>query len=140
MSAGTMFVLQMNTGASLHFQFVSRSVVNRSDTSAFRQTGPGLLLALIGQRDPDTNEATPDRIIVMASYAPDQELSSGVLSGIALPKVDTPTPTLSPTPIQRMDVQLISVETADSRAIVRLRIFNGRSTSATIDEQSIWLV
>jgi hypothetical protein len=140
MEPETTFVLQMNTGASLRFQFASRNVVNRADTSAFRQVGPGLVLVLIGERNIDTNEITPNRVVVNANYLPEQELASGVLSGIQLPLVDTPTPTLTPTPVQRMDVQIISVETTAERVMIRLRIYNGQHRSARIDGQSVWLV
>ncbi len=140
MAAGTAFVLQMNTGAALRFQFVSLSLVNRADTSAFRQTGPGLVLALIGHRNPETNEPTPNRVIVLANYLPEQELASGILSGIQLPVIDAPTPTLTPTPVQRMDVQLIAAESTDGRVAIRLRIYNGRYSRVRLDSQSVWLI
>jgi len=140
MSARTNFVLQMNTGASLKYQFAARQVVNRSDTSLFRQVAPGLVLALIGQRDPETKESTPDRIIVLADYVADQELSSGVLTGITLPTAASPTPTLTPTPVQRLDVQLIAAESAQGFVRVRLRIYNGQYIQTQIDSRSIWII
>ncbi len=136
---GTRFVLQMNTGIALRFGFVSRMVVNRSDTSAFRQVGPGLVLVLIGEHAAEAKESTPNRIIVTAEYVADLELANGALAGLTLPRVDTPTPSLTPTPVQRLDVQIIAVETFPGRAILCLRVYNGRYTPASVDSQSVWL-
>jgi hypothetical protein len=136
---GASLVLQMNTGAAQRFQVTSRHVVNRSDTSWFRQVSPGLILVLIGERDPESGEPTPDRVVVGANYLSDPVLSRGMLSGIELPKVQPPTPTRTPTPIQRFDVQLISAESTQGHVQIRLRFYNGRSSPAVLDSQSIWL-
>jgi len=140
MGKETSFILQMNTGASMRFEFSARNVVNRSDVGLFQQASPGLVLVLIGQRDQETDEATPNRIVVLANYAPDQELSSGVLTSLDVPKMDTPTPTLMPTPVERVDIQVITVTTDLGRASVRLRIYNGRYTNISIDSQSLWII
>jgi hypothetical protein len=139
MAQGTEFVVQMNSGAALRFAFASRATMNRSDTQVFRQTEPGLVLVLIGERDETSGELTASRIVVHASYLPDQELAGGLLAGLDLPPVDTPTPTLSPTPFQRVDVQIIAVESTPDQAIITLRIYNGGAMPFQIDGQSIWL-
>ena len=139
LTAGSVFVLQMNTGAALRFAFASRQSVNRGDTRLFRQAAPGLVLVLIGERDPQSKESTPDRTLILANYGPEQELSSGAISGIQLPTAVMPTPTLAPTPVQRIDVQVIAVESMAGQVQIRLRIYNGRYTQATLDSHSIWL-
>ncbi len=138
---GTVFTLQMNTGASQRFRFTSRGVFNRGDTSAFGQTVPGLVLVLFGVHDSETGNTEPDRTVLTADYLPEQELSGGVLAGVALPSVAlvTATPTLLATPAQRVDVQIISVSSSQGWVRVRLRLFNGRFERLHLDEKSIWL-
>jgi len=71
---GTSFLLTMNTGAVLRFEFDDRREVRRSETSIFRQVSPGLVLLLIGETDED-GLPTATRILVTAIYPPEQELS-----------------------------------------------------------------
>jgi len=71
---GTSFLLTMNTGAVLRFEFDERREVRRSETSIFRQVSPGLVLLLIGETDED-GLPTATRILVTAIYPPEQELS-----------------------------------------------------------------
>ena len=138
MLPGTTFDLQMNTGSTLQFEFSSKQAINRSDTSWFRQVGPGLALVLIGERDTVTGDLTSNRTIVTAAYVVGQELSSGGgIAGIELPKVDVPTPTPTATPFQRMGVDLISAEYALGWVKIRLRIYNGRLTPVTLDATSV---
>ncbi|MEZ4667741.1 MAG: hypothetical protein R3E39_07470 [Anaerolineae bacterium] len=79
-SAGTSFLLTMNTGAELRFVFDDKRQVRRSETSIFRQVSPGLALLLIGERDSEGNP-TAVRTLVTAIYPPEQELSR---DGLAL--------------------------------------------------------
>lgn len=76
MSEGTVFNLTMNTGAILRYEFAAKTEVRRSDTSIFRQVGPGLVLLLIGETDAD-GLPTGTRTLVTATYPPEQELSRG---------------------------------------------------------------
>ncbi len=74
MDVGTTFLLTMNTGAVLRFEFDDKRQVRRSETSIFRQVSPGLVLLLIGETD-DTGLPTATRTLVTATYPPEQELS-----------------------------------------------------------------
>jgi hypothetical protein len=71
---GASFLLTMNTGAVLRFEFDDRREVRRSETSIFRQVSPGLVLLLIGEMD-DDGLPTATRTLVTATYPPEQELS-----------------------------------------------------------------
>ncbi len=129
-AAGNHFDLQLNTGAVLHFTFVGRKWVNRSDTSDFRQSAPGLVLTLIGERNPDTDQATPGRLIVLANYVPENE-------AISLTPVPTLTTAPTATPAERVDVQLVSTFTQPGQLILRLRLYNGRTVALPLDENAI---
>lgn len=72
--AGTSFLLTMNTGAVLRFEFDGRREVRRSETGIFRQVSPGLVLLLIGETD-ESGLPTATRTLVTATYPPEQELS-----------------------------------------------------------------
>jgi hypothetical protein len=140
-SSGTQFTLQMNTGALLRYDFVSTAQVTRSDTSVLRQVGPGLVLILIGERDVD-NQLTATRMLVTAAYAADQELSrEGVLMNTIAQSMPTSTPTAMPTPVDRIDVQMVSVTShAPTKSLtVSLRIFNARQSSITIGPDALWV-
>ncbi len=71
---GATFLMTMNTGAVLRFEFDDRREVRRSETSIFRQVSPGLVLLLIGETDED-GLPTATRTLVTATYPPEQELS-----------------------------------------------------------------
>jgi hypothetical protein len=139
---GTTFTLHMNTGAALRFTFEQQLVVSRSDTGIFRQVGPGLVLALIGERD-ISGAPTATRIVITATYAPDQELArDGALTGLLPTLAPTQTPTPSPTlpPLSQLEVQVISVDTVPGRITARLRLFNGHTQPVPIMPDTIWLV
>lgn len=141
MTNGTTFTLQMNTGAALRFTYEQRLDVSRSDTGIFRQVGPGLVLALIGEHD-TIGAPTASRIVVTATYAPDQELArDGALTGLLPTILPTLTPTPSPTLLQlsHLDVQVIGVETAPGLVTVRLRIINGQPQPVHITSDILWL-
>jgi hypothetical protein len=141
---GATFSLRMNTGAVLQFQFASRIEVSRSDTSAFRQVEPGLVLVLIGERD-RRGAPTATRLLVLATYPPEQELSrDNVLASdlIDLPVIPvTPTPAMpTATPIPARDllhVEVISVETVEGTISIRLRAYNGQSEPVEIRPEDI---
>jgi hypothetical protein len=138
---GTQFALQMNTGAVLHYQFVSAQSILRSDTSVLRQIGPGLVLVLIGQMD-DSGIPTASRPVVIAAYLPDQELSrDGLLvSGPdSAQPVETATPI--PTPTNRVDVEVVSMTTdSQSKSMsVALRVFNAQQNPMTIGPDALWI-
>jgi len=79
---GTTFLLTMNTGAVLRFEFDDLRDVRRSETSIFRQVSPGLVLLLIGETDAD-GLPTATRTLVTATYPPEQELSrDGQILGV----------------------------------------------------------
>lgn len=83
MQEGAVFNLTMNTGAILRYEFAAKSDVRRSETSIFRQVGPGLVLLLIGETDAD-GLPTATRTLVTATYPPEQELSrGGELAGLS---------------------------------------------------------
>ncbi len=119
---GATFSIRLNTGAVQQFQFASRIEVSRSDTSAFRQVEPGLVLVLIGERD-NRGAPTATRLLILATYPPEQELSrDNVLASdlIDLPVIPvTPTPPMpTATPIPARDllhVEVISVETIEGQ-------------------------
>jgi len=141
---GATFSLRLNTGAVQQFQFASRLEVSRSDTSAFRQVEPGLVLVLIGERD-NRGAPTATRLLILATYPPEQELSRGnVLASdlIDLPVIPvTPTPPMpTATPIPARDllyVEVISVETVEGKVIIRLRAFNGQSEPVDIRPEDV---
>jgi hypothetical protein len=130
---GATFSIRLNTGAVQQFEFASQTEVSRSDTGAFRQIEPGLVLVLIGERD-SRGAPTAARRLVLATYPPEQELSrDDVLASDLLDlsvMEETPAPSVpTATPIPARDllhVEIISVETVDGRITVRLRAYNGQ--------------
>jgi hypothetical protein len=141
---GAAFSIRLNTGAVQQFQFASRIEVSRSDTSAFRQVEPGLVLVLIGERD-QRGAPTATRLLILATYPPEQELSrDNVLASdlIDLPVIPvTPTPPMpTTTPIPARDLlhlEVISVETVEGRVTIRLRAFNGQSEPVDIHPEDL---
>lgn len=137
--AASIFMLQLNTGATLRFRFVNQNAVQRSETSPFRQSGTGLILVLIGQRD-ETGAPTAIRQMITANYWSGQELSA---DGALIPIDGTLFPTITPvptaTPVERLDVQLISVHTTSGYLKAQLRIVNRRLSTVEFTPDSIWL-
>jgi len=141
---GATFSIRLNTGAVQQFAFASKTQVSRSDTSAFRQVEPGLVLVLIGERD-ERGAPTATRPLVLATYPPEQELArDDVLAAelVELPRVDvTPTPDApTATPIPPRDllhVDVISVETVPGRMTVQLRAYNGQPEPVDIRPEDI---
>jgi hypothetical protein len=131
---GATFSIRLNTGAVQRFEFASKTLVSRSDTSAFRQVEPGLVLVLIGERD-NRGAPTASRLLVLATYPPEQELSrDNVLASdlIDLPVIQvTPTPPMPTVTLiparDLLHVDLISVLTVDDRITIQLRAYNGQS-------------
>jgi hypothetical protein len=139
LGTASVFTLQLTTGATLRFRFVSQNSIHRSETSAFRQAETGLILVLIGQRD-DTGAPTAIRRMISAIYESEQEVSTDgslvSLNGTPLPTI-TPAPTA--TPVERLDVQLISVHTTSAYLKAQLRIVNRRLSPVIFTPDSIWL-
>ncbi len=141
---GSAFSLRLNTGAVQQFEFASRTEVSRSDTTAFRQVEPGLVLVLIGQRDA-RGAPTATRPLVLATYPPEQELARGdvlVADLVDLPVMDvtsTPdAPTATPIPARDLlHVDLISVFTVEDRITVQLRAYNGQPEPVDIRPEDI---
>src|SRR5258708_384628 len=141
MADGTTLTLPMNTGAALRFTFEQRLVGSRSDTGIFRQVGPRFVAALIAHPGLD-GAPTATRIVITATYAPDQELArDGALTGLLPTLAPTLTPTPMPTlaPLSQLDVQVVSVETIPGHITVQLRIFNGQTEPVRITPDTIWL-
>jgi hypothetical protein len=142
LGAGAQFTLTMNTGAVLRYEFGEVRQVRRSETSSFRQVSPGLALVLIGETDID-GLPTATRTLVMATYAPDQELErEGLLTtALALP-TPFPTvfaPTATPIPFAGLDVQLIAVTTLDGQVTTRLRLYNAGWDTLRFTPDDLWM-
>ncbi|MHB8627534.1 MAG: hypothetical protein ACYDBJ_10015 [Aggregatilineales bacterium] len=148
LDSGATFELQMNTGAVLHFAFASKQPVTRADTQALRQTTPGLVLLLIGERDAN-GQPTATRMQVEASYATTQEIAGdGLLTfqSLVAPTTIPPTPTLTATPDERLDVELISVTSSEpvstdgsGYVTARIHIVNRTLTALTIGPDTVWM-
>jgi hypothetical protein len=143
--AGAEFRLQMNTGAILTFAFEDKREVRRSDTGVFRQVNPGLVLLLLGETDAG-GMPTGTRTLVTAAYPVEQELGrmGELIGALAQPVVavtPTPLPTATPTaiPFVGMDVQIVSVTTAEGRITTRMRLYNGGSSAVPITPDDLWL-
>ncbi len=141
---GATFSIRLNTGAVQQFDFASKTEVSRSDTSAFRQIEPGLVLVLIGERDA-RGAPTATRLLVLATYPPEQELARDdvlVADLLDLPVVDvTPTPpppTATPLPARDLlHLDVISVVTVEGRITVQLRAYNGQPEPVDIGPEDI---
>ena len=133
--SGSVFTLQMNTGAVQRFICTGQRQIGRGDTSYFAQDRPGLTLVLMGDQTSDPQAATDQRLLLLADYSPVADESLVTL----LPTVAVPTPTVTPTPVQRVDVQIVNITTQPGRLLVRLRMFNGQTMPLLLDEQSVWL-
>jgi hypothetical protein len=139
---GAVFTLTLNTGAILRYEFAEKTEVRRSDTRAFRQVGPGLVLLLIGETD--TNGLpTAARTLITATYPPEQELAR---AGQVIPLADwpdaptrTPTPPPTDAPFTGMDVQVVRVTTQPGRLTTVLRLYNGGRAAQTVTPDDITL-
>jgi hypothetical protein len=142
LDAGAQFTLTMNTGAVLRYAFGEVREVRRSETSSFRQVSPGLALVLIGETDAD-GFPTATRILVMATYSPDQELErEGLLTAalaLPMPFPTVPAPTATPIPFAGLDVQLIAVTTRDGQVTTRLRLYNAGGQTLRFTPDDIWM-
>jgi hypothetical protein len=146
LDSSTTFELQMNTGAVLRFMFADKQPVTRADTQALRQTTPGLVLLLIGERD-ENGQPTATRMQVEASYSSTQEIGdNGLLTfqSLVAPTAIPPTPTPTATPDERIDVELISVTSSHGTngsgyVTAQIYIVNRRLTLLTIGPDTIWM-
>ncbi len=142
LDASAQFTLTMNTGAVRRYAFGEVRQVRRSETGSFRQVSPGLALVLIGETDAD-GLPTATRILVMATYSPDQELvREGLLTAaLALPTPipTVPAPTATPIPFAGLDVQLIAVTTLDGQVTTRLRLYNAGGETLHFTPDNLWM-
>lgn len=133
LSEGAVFHLILNTGAVIEYTFERQTEVRRSDTAAFRQIAPGLVLVLIGELD-DEGAPTATRLLVVGRYEAEQELTrEGFLStdierDIPLATSIPVFPTATPQPARDLlYVELVSVETSPNRYLVtKMRLYNGQ--------------
>lgn len=136
---GAVFHLILNTGAVIEYRFEGQTEVRRSDTAAFRQISPGLVLVLIGELD-SSGAPTATRSLVVARYEAEQELTrEGFLSTDVerIAPIATPTPIIpTATPLPARDllyVELVSAATSpDGYLVTELRLYNGQFEPATI--------
>ena len=73
LTTGSSFIITMNTGDILRYNYTTVKTVGRTETTIFRQTHPGLVLVLIGQED-DNGRPTNERLVIEAEYDLSQEL------------------------------------------------------------------
>lgn len=136
---GAVFHLILNTGAIIEYRFERKTEVRRSDTAAFRQISPGLVLVLIGELD-SSRAPSATRLLVTARYEADQELvREGFLSTDAerVVPMATPIPIIpTATPLPARDllyVELVSAATSpDGYLLTELRLFNPSFEAVTI--------
>lgn len=145
LTEGARFHLRMNTGAILEFEFDSKLEVKRSDTAAFRQISPGLVLVLVGERDSD-NQPTETRTLIVARYLPEQEVAR---EGYLAAGYDLATPVASPTPLipsatpppakDLLHAEIVQVTTVSNQLNVRVRIYNGQYEQVALTSEDIRL-
>lgn len=141
LNEGAVFHLILNTGAVIEYRFERLTEVRRSDTAAFRQISPGLVLVLIGELD-EEGAPTATRSLVIARYEADQELvRDGFLSTdvehiepVASVSMTPIIPTATPLPARELlDVELVSAATSpDNYLVTALRFYNGRFEPVTL--------
>jgi len=144
LNEGAIFHLILNTGAVIEYRFDSVNQVRRSDTAAFRQISPGLVLVLMGEVD-EEGAPTATRSLVVARYEAAQELTrTGYLStdtdrrepiATATPMI----PTATPIPAKDLlHVELVSAATSpDGYLMTELRLYNGQFDPVPIYPQDI---
>jgi hypothetical protein len=133
------FHLVLNTGAVIEYRFERKTEVRRSDTAAFRQISPGLVLVLIGELD-NTGAPTATRLLVLGRYEAEQELTR---DGFLSTDIERDTPIATPTPIiptatplparDLLYVELVSVGASpDGYIVTSLRLYNGQFEPVTL--------
>lgn len=142
---GAVFHLILNTGAVIEYQFERQTEVRRSDTGAFRQISPGLVLVLMGELD-EEGAPTATRQLVMAGYRPEQELlRAGFLSTDVeqqLAAIASPTPLIpTTTPLPARDqlyVELVKAAVSPEGYLVTdLRLYNGQFEPVTLYAEDV---
>ena len=139
LNEGAIFHLILNTGAVIEYRFERKAEVRRSDTAAFRQISPGLVLVLIGELDDDGAPAA-SRLLVVGRYEAEQELAR---EGFLSTDVERSAPAATPTPIiptatplparDLLYVELVNAATSpDGYLVTELRLYNGQSEPVTI--------
>jgi hypothetical protein len=139
LNEGAVFHLVLNTGAIIEYRFERKTEVRRSDTAAFRQISPGLVLVLIGELDSD-GAPTATRLLVVGRYEAEQELTR---EGFLSTDIERDTPIATPTPIiptatplparDLLYVELVSVGASpDGYLVTSLRLYNGQFEPVTL--------
>ncbi len=139
LNEGAVFHLVLNTGAIIEYHFERKTEARRSDTAAFRQISPGLVLVLIGELD-DEGAPTATRLLVVGRYEAEQELTR---EGFLSTDIERDTPLATPTPLiptstplparDLLYVELVSVETSpDGYLVTSLRFYNGQFDPVTL--------
>lgn len=139
LNEGAVFHLVLNTGAVIEYRFERKTEVRRSDTVAFRQISPGLVLVLIGELD-EEGAPTATRLLVVGRYEAAQELTR---EGFLSTDIEQATPIATPTPIiptatplparDLLYVELVSVGNSPDRYLVTsLRLYNGQFEPVTL--------
>jgi hypothetical protein len=144
LNEGAIFHLILNTGAVIEYRFDRKTEVRRSDTAAFRQISPGLVLVLIGELD---NEGAPSasRLLVVGRYEAEQELAR---EGFLSTDVERSAPAATPTPIiptstplparDLLYMELVSAATSpDGYLVTEVRLYNGQFEPVTISPDDI---
>ncbi len=146
LNEGAMFHLVLNTGAIIEYRFERKTEVRRSDTAAFRQISPGLVLVLIGELDAE-GAPTAARLLVLGRYEAEQELTR---EGFLSTDIERDTPIATPTPIiptatplparDLLYVELVSVgASSDGYLVTSLRLYNGQFEPVTLYPDDIQL-
>lgn len=139
LNEGAVFHLVLNTGAVIEYHFERKTEVRRSDTAAFRQISPGLVLVLIGELDSD-GAPTATRLLVVGRYEAEQEL---IREGFLSTDIERDTPIATPTPLiptatplparDLLYVELVSVGASpDGYVVTSLRFYNGQFEPVTL--------
>ncbi|KAB2893780.1 MAG: hypothetical protein F9K28_07465 [Bacteroidetes bacterium] len=146
LNEGARFHLVLNTGAIIEYRFERKTEVRRSDTAAFRQISPGLVLVLIGELD-NAGAPTATRLLVVGRYEAEQELTR---EGFLSTDIERDTPIATPTPIiptatplparDLLYVELVSVgASSDGYLVTSLRLYNGQFEPVTLYPDDIQL-
>lgn len=74
LTPGTQFIIRMNTGSELIYQYQSGNEISRENTAAFRQNTPGIVLVSIGEMN-ESELPTSERYIITGAYDSDSEIN-----------------------------------------------------------------
>jgi hypothetical protein len=89
---GDELLLRMSTGSAYRFAFADAVRVAPQAAEVFRQTRPGLTLALLGEED------QASRVVIRAVYVPDSELAGGGVGDVSQ-AIEPGQPVVLPAPV-----------------------------------------